>query len=38
MRVYQFAKQNRLTPKHVLEICEKAGIKGKTFVSGLKED
>ncbi|MCM8821667.1 MAG: translation initiation factor IF-2 [Candidatus Omnitrophica bacterium] len=38
MRVYQFAKQIKVSPKNLVEICEKAGIKGKTYVSGLKDD
>jgi len=37
MRVYQLAKQMKVSPKYLIEICEKAGIKGKTYVSGLKE-
>ncbi|MCM8817238.1 MAG: translation initiation factor IF-2 [Candidatus Omnitrophica bacterium] len=37
MRVYQFAKQLKISPKQLVEICENAGIKGKTYVSGLKE-
>lgn len=37
MRVYQFAKQIKISPKELIEICENAGIKGKTYVSGLKE-
>ena len=38
MRIYQYAKQIGLSPKHLIEICENAGIKGKTYVSGLKDD
>jgi len=38
MRVYQYAKQIKMSPKQVLDICEKAGIKGKTFVSGLNDE
>ncbi len=37
MRVYQFAKQLKITAKELIEICENAGIKGKTYVSGLKD-
>ncbi len=37
MRIYQFAKQMKISPKELIEICENAGIKGKTYVSGLKE-
>ncbi len=38
MRVYQYARQIKISPKHLMEICEKAGIKGKTYVSGLKDE
>jgi len=38
MRVYQFAKQMKVSPKYIVEVCEKIGIKGKTFVSGLKDN
>ncbi|HOQ81909.1 MAG TPA: translation initiation factor IF-2 N-terminal domain-containing protein, partial [bacterium] len=38
MRVYQYAKQIKMSPKQVLDICEKVGIKGKTFVSRLKDE
>lgn len=38
MRVYQFAKQLKISAKNLIEICEKSGIKGKTFVSGLKDE
>ncbi|MCX7704660.1 MAG: translation initiation factor IF-2 N-terminal domain-containing protein, partial [bacterium] len=37
MRIYQFAKQMKISPKELIEICENVGIKGKTYVSGLKE-
>ncbi|HOL35688.1 MAG TPA: translation initiation factor IF-2 N-terminal domain-containing protein, partial [bacterium] len=37
MRVYQFAKQLKITAKELIEICENAGVSGKTYVSGLKD-
>ena len=37
MRVYQYARELKMTPKQLLDICEKAGISGKTYVSGLKD-
>jgi translation initiation factor IF-2 len=38
MRLYQAAKKMGLSSKQLVEICGKAGVPGKTYVSGLNEE